>query len=158
MDSINLFWINYFSKVVVYFWINVMVTLPETNSSHLPGSHPKRKLVTSLPYHPFSGAQAVSFRESIPQKHTLPMLFGSHFFLYLQIFRKIAQHVWKIAQFQGEPKKSQGVDHNSAFGMSSGSDSLQKLSNGEMPQLDRRSPLTNLYWILMCWWTKPWGK
>lgn len=49
-------------------------------------------------------------------------------------------------------KNPRGVDHNSAFGMSPGSDSLQKLSNGGMPQHDRRSPLTN------SWWTKPWGK
>ena len=42
MDSINYCWITYFSKVGVYFWINVMVTLPEINIAP-PGSHPKRK-------------------------------------------------------------------------------------------------------------------
>ena len=36
-------------------------SLPETNSSHLPGSHPKRKPII----HPFSGAMLVSGRVGI---------------------------------------------------------------------------------------------
>ena len=38
-----------------------MITLPETNSSHLKIGHPKRKRSSSK--HPFSGAFAVSLRE-----------------------------------------------------------------------------------------------
>ena len=81
------------------------------------------------------------------------MLFGSPFFWYESTnIPKNSPTCLKNAQCQCEPKNPRGVDHNSAFGMSSGSDSLQKLSNGGMPQHDRRSPLTN------SWWTKPWGK
>ena len=46
----------------MYVYINIYInTLPETNSSHLPGSHPERKPIIHL----FSGAMSVSGRVGI---------------------------------------------------------------------------------------------
>ena len=108
--------------LIIWSFFKNPTKLPETNSSHLPGSHPKRKQSSSN--HPFSGVNSLlvsGSRVNLGKRHNSPT----------QMFRPIG--VCKISPFFAHLLP--GISHQFTFNTG------DKIHDGSMGQFGIFKPL-----------------